>query len=138
MRCRSTTQLNIQAMDSIKLCRMLKDRKILSETIITEILNRALFLLQTEDTRYNRLQFDARGLATIVYQLAKLDYGISTEFLHAWTNKAINLIEDFIPQGLANSIWAFGHLGIKPSAQFIRPFSKLVKVVQNYKCQRSN
>ncbi|WP_371223374.1 hypothetical protein [Orientia tsutsugamushi] len=72
----SSTQFNIQAMGSIQLCKMLKDRDVLSKPIITEIYNRALFLLQTEDARYNRLQFDARGLATILYQFAKLNYVI--------------------------------------------------------------
>ncbi|SPR13999.1 RNA-binding protein [Orientia tsutsugamushi] len=39
-------------MGSIQLCQMLKDREVLSKTTITDIYNRALFLLQTEDTRY--------------------------------------------------------------------------------------
>ncbi|KJV75631.1 putative repeat-containing protein, partial [Orientia tsutsugamushi str. TA763] len=77
-------QFNIQAMGSIQLCQPLRDRDVLSGTIITEIDNRALFLLQTEDTRYNRLQFDARGLATILYQFAKLKYVIGSEFIDAW------------------------------------------------------
>ncbi|WP_371218247.1 hypothetical protein ACA350_09175 [Orientia tsutsugamushi] len=45
-------QFNIQEMGSIQLCQTLRDRDVLSGTIITEIDNRALFLLQTEDTRY--------------------------------------------------------------------------------------
>ncbi|SPR13930.1 hypothetical protein [Orientia tsutsugamushi] len=120
MHRRSNTQFNIQAMGSIQLCQTLKDRDVLSETIITEICNRALFLLQTEDTRYNRLQFDARGLATILYQFAKLNYVIGSEFIDAWTNKAINLMDDFNPQDLSNSIWAFGRLEIQPSDPFIQ------------------
>ncbi|SPR10822.1 hypothetical protein [Orientia tsutsugamushi] len=119
MHRRSNTQFNIQAMGSIQLCQPLKDRDVLSKTIITEIYNRALFLLQTEDTRYTRLQFDARGLATILYQFAKLNYVIGPEFIDAWTNKAINLMDEFNPQGLTNSLWAFGRLEIHPPDQFI-------------------
>ncbi|WP_231966042.1 RAP domain-containing protein [Orientia tsutsugamushi] len=98
---------------------MLKDRDVLSKPIITEIYNRALFLLQTEDARYNRLQFDARGLATILYQFAKLNYVIGHEFIYAWTNKAINLMDEFNSQDLSNSLWALGRLEIHPSDQFI-------------------
>ncbi|WP_371220007.1 RAP domain-containing protein [Orientia tsutsugamushi] len=115
----SSTQFNIQAMGSIQLCKMLKDRDVLSKPIITEIYNRALFLLQTEDARYNRLQFDARGLATILYQFAKLNYVIGHEFIYSWTNKAINLMDEFNSQGLTNSLWALGRLEIHPQAQFI-------------------
>ncbi|KJV91036.1 RAP domain protein [Orientia tsutsugamushi str. UT76] len=115
----SSTQFNIQAMGSIQLCKMLKDRDVLSKPIITEIYNRALFLLQTEDARYNRLQFDARGLATILYQFAKLNYVIGWEFIEAWTNQAINLMDEFSSQGLANSLWALGRLKIQPQASFI-------------------
>ncbi|WP_231966125.1 RAP domain-containing protein [Orientia tsutsugamushi] len=98
---------------------MLKDRDVLSKPIITEIYNRALFLLQTEDARYNRLQFDARGLATILYQFAKLNYVIGSEFIEAWTNQAINLMDEFSSQGFANSLWALGRLKIQPQASFI-------------------
>ncbi|WP_230595040.1 RAP domain-containing protein [Orientia tsutsugamushi] len=98
---------------------MLKDRDVLSKPIITEIYNRALFLLQTEDARYNKLQFDARGLATILYQFAKLNYVIGSEFIEAWTNQAINLMDEFNSQELTNSLWAFGRLKIQPQASFI-------------------
>ncbi|WP_231965872.1 RAP domain-containing protein [Orientia tsutsugamushi] len=98
---------------------MLKDRDVLSKPIITKIYNRALFLLQNEDARYNRLQFDARGLATILYQFAKLNYVIGSEFIEAWTNQAINLMDEFSSQGLTNSIWGFGRLKIQPQASFI-------------------
>ncbi|WP_371254187.1 RAP domain-containing protein [Orientia tsutsugamushi] len=98
---------------------MLKDRDVLSKPIITEIYNRALFLLQNEDARYNGLQFDARGLATILYQFAKLNYVIGFEFIEAWTNQAINLMDEFSSQGLTNSIWGFGRLKIQPQASFI-------------------
>ncbi|KJV74218.1 RAP domain protein [Orientia tsutsugamushi str. TA763] len=119
MHRRSNRQFNIQAMGSIQLCQTLRDRDVLSGTIITEIYNRALFLLQTEDARYNRLQFDARGLATILYQFAKLNYVIGSEFIDAWTNKAINLMDEFNSQGLTNSLWALGRLEIHPQAQFM-------------------
>ncbi|KJV50952.1 putative repeat protein [Orientia tsutsugamushi str. Gilliam] len=119
----SSTQFNIQAMSSIQLCKMLKDRDVLSKPIITEIYNRALFLLQTEDARYNRLQFDARGLATILYQFAKLNYVIGSEFIEAWTNQAINLMDEFSSQGLTNSLWGFGRLKIQPQASFIEAWT---------------
>ncbi|SPR06737.1 RNA-binding protein [Orientia tsutsugamushi] len=132
----SSTQFNIQAMGSIQLCKMLKDRDVLSKPIITEIYNRALFLLQTEDARYNRVQFDARGLATILYQFAKLNYVIGSEFIDAWTNKAINLMDDFNPQELANSIWAFGRLEIHPSDQFIQAWiHHATKTIDNFNTQ---
>ncbi|SPM44553.1 RNA-binding protein [Orientia tsutsugamushi] len=120
MHRRSNRQFNIQAMGSIQLCQTLKDRDVLSKTIITEIYNRALFLLQTEDPRYSRLLFDARGLATILYQFAKLNYVLGHEFIDAWTNKAINLMDEFNSQNLANSLWALGRLDIHPSDQFIQ------------------
>ncbi|WP_445668618.1 hypothetical protein [Orientia tsutsugamushi] len=50
------------------------------------------------------MQFDARDLATILYQFAKLNYVIDLEFIDAWTNKAINLIDEFNTQNLTNSI----------------------------------
>ncbi|BAG40345.1 repeat-containing protein A_04 [Orientia tsutsugamushi str. Ikeda] len=132
----SSTQFNIQAMGSIQLCKMLKDRDVLSKPIITEIYNRALFLLQTEDARYNRVQFDARGLATILYQFAKLNYVIGSEFIEAWTNKAINLMDEFNPQELANSIWAFGRLEIHPSDQFIQAWiHHATKTIDNFNTQ---
>ncbi|WP_371253486.1 RAP domain-containing protein [Orientia tsutsugamushi] len=115
---------------------MLKDRDVLSKPIITEIYNRALFLLQTEDARYNRVQFDARGLATILYQFAKLNYVIGWEFIEAWTNKAINLMDEFNPQELANSIWAFGRLEIHPSDQFIQAWiHHATKTIDNFNTQ---
>ncbi|WP_231108517.1 RAP domain-containing protein [Orientia tsutsugamushi] len=120
MHRRSNREFNIQAMGSIQLCQSLRDRDVLSGTIITEIYNRALFLLQTEDPRYIRLQFDARGLATILYQFAKLNYVIGHEFIDAWANKAINLMDEFNSQNLANSIWALGRLDIHPSDSFIQ------------------
>ncbi|KJV50998.1 RAP domain protein [Orientia tsutsugamushi str. Kato PP] len=132
----SSTQFNIQAMGSIQLCKMLKDRDVLSKPIITEIYNRALFLLQTEDARYNRVQFDARGLATILYQFAKLNYVIGSEFIDAWTNKAINLMDDFNPQELANSIWALGRLEIHSSDQFINAWiHHATKTIDNFNPQ---
>ncbi|SPR14832.1 RNA-binding protein [Orientia tsutsugamushi] len=136
MHRRSNTQFNIHAMGSIQLCRILKDRSILSETIITEIYNRALFLLQTEDARYNRLQFDARGLATILYQFAKLNYVIGSEFIEAWTNQAINLMDEFNSQGLTNSLWAFGRLKIKPQAPFIEAWiHHSIKTIDKFNSQ---
>ncbi|WP_231967712.1 RAP domain-containing protein [Orientia tsutsugamushi] len=115
---------------------MLKDRDVLSKPIITEIYNRALFLLQTEDARYNRLQFDARGLATILYQFAKLNYVIGWEFIEAWTNKAINLMDEFNPQELANSIWALGRLEIHPSDQFINAWTnKAINLMDEFNPQ---
>ncbi|KJV55018.1 RAP domain protein [Orientia chuto str. Dubai] len=113
-------QSNIQSMNSIQLCQKLKDRNISSE-VIKEIHDRALFLLQTNDPRYSRYKFDARGLSTILNQLVKSrKYNISAEFLNAWTNQAIALIDEFVPQSLSNSIWALGHLEIKPSEPFIK------------------
>ncbi|WP_371219714.1 RAP domain-containing protein [Orientia tsutsugamushi] len=115
---------------------MLKDRDVLSKPIITEIYNRALFLLQTEDARYNRLQFDARGLATILYQFAKLNYVIGSEFIEAWKNQAINLMDEFSSQGLANSIWALGRLKIQPQTSFIDAWTnQATKTIDHFTSQ---
>ncbi|KJV57262.1 FAST kinase-like, subdomain 1 family protein [Orientia chuto str. Dubai] len=117
---RPNPQYNIQAMGSIKLCQLLsREGHSLSKAVIDEIHNRALFLLQTEDLRYRHLKFDARGLATVLYQFAKLRYGISTEFINAWTNKSIDLIDEFNSQELSNALWALGRLEIHPSDDFI-------------------
>jgi hypothetical protein len=63
--------------------------------------------------------FDGRGLATLIYRLAKKRYRAEDKFMEIWQQAAIRSIRSFNPQELANSIYAFGVLGIKPSQAFV-------------------
>ncbi|WP_342637988.1 RAP domain-containing protein [Orientia tsutsugamushi] len=82
------------------------------------------------------MQFDARGLATILYRFAKLKYVIGSEFIDAWTNKAINLMDEFNAQDLANSIYALGRLEIHPQDEFINAWIHYAtKTIKNFNPQ---
>ncbi len=54
-------------------------------------------------------------------------------FLKSWEKAAINKIREFIPQGLANSIYAFSQLGRQPSEEFLKAWQieTITKIYSN-------
>ena len=70
-------------------------------------------------------KFNEIGLALSLHSLSQLKKGhcliksIPESFIQSWENSALNKMNGFNSQGLANSIYAFSLLGIHPSDQFL-------------------
>ncbi|WP_375326619.1 RAP domain-containing protein [Candidatus Tisiphia endosymbiont of Nemotelus uliginosus] len=115
------TPHNIMRMGSIKLCQIFKYNPI-NASLKVAIYHRALQLLSEEENSY--LWFNARGLATILYQFSIHDIPVEQYFIDAWEREACKQIQDFTPRELALSIHAFGHFALRPSATFIQAWER--------------
>lgn len=55
--------------------------------------------------------FPARNLANALWGLAKLQHNPGQALLQALTNEVLKKLDQFIPQHIANTLWAYANLG---------------------------
>ncbi|OZG31246.1 hypothetical protein [Rickettsia endosymbiont of Culicoides newsteadi] len=120
-------------MGSIKLCQTLKNITDVNNLKLAQDRAREIMWDQADGYKYG---FNACGLSTIITIFSKRVFKPSVEFLEDWFYTAIRCIEEFIPQELANSIYAFGTLNIHPSKKFLEVWQReAVKQIGNFNNQ---